>query len=161
MGTRPRSKQRRRLEQWQVLLAAAIGAVGVIAAALIPLLAGGSPSGLSIAITGLLEQPYPPPPGRLYLWNGTVTGQPPGTSVYVIDKVAPGKFMVSPAAVVSGQNWTVTWTISKPPATARWIAVVFSNNMPVPCCHGLEDEGPDAPQVIATATYQPRARLSR
>jgi hypothetical protein len=162
MGTRPRKKQQHRLERWQILLAAAVAAIASIAVALINLIPSESPPPPppSVDITGLTQQPYPPPPGQLFLWTGTVTGQPSGSSVYVIDKIPGGNWLVSPSAIISGGNWTITWTIPKPPASARWIAVVFSGSEPTPCCQSLEHDGPDDPRVIATATYQPRARPS-
>jgi hypothetical protein len=174
MGTRSRNKRWRRFERWQVLLASVVAALATVVVALISLVPRGSPAGIdatvpqvsipsasaspvSIAITGLLEQPHPPPPGRLYVWTGTVRGLPDYASVFVIDK-RPGGWLVSPAAVISGNGrWTVTWAISTPPASARWIAVVFLYGAPLPCC-GLNSQGPSAPGVLAVATYYPRIR---
>jgi hypothetical protein len=176
MGTRPRrkQKQRRRLERWQVLLAAIIAAVASIAVALISVLLGGSPgttrgvqsagssqtsiSLVRLSITGLSEQTHPPPPGRMYVWTGTVSGQSPSSSVNVIDKVANGEWLVSPDAVIAGRDWTVSWILLKPPASARWTAVVSENAEGAPCCFSLSRDGPNAPQVVAIATSQPAVK---
>ena len=124
MGTRPRKKQQHRLERWQVLAAAVVAAVASIAVALINLIPSGSPPAPSVDITDLAQQPYPPPPGQLYLWTGTVHDQPASAEVFVIDK-RPGEWLVSPAAIVSGDSLTINWVISAPPASAQWTAVVY------------------------------------
>jgi hypothetical protein len=165
MATRPRKKRRRSLERWQVLLAAAVAAIASIIVALINLIPGGSSQAASIAITGLIEQPYPPPPGRLYLWTGTVHDQPPGAEVFVIDKRA-GQWLVSPAAIISGDSWTIDWTIPAPPTTAQWVAIMYvigGAACPSPGCpatpagSGLNQQPSSIPGVIAAAPYQPRA----
>lgn len=166
MGTRPRKKQQHRLERWQLLLAAAVAAIASIAVALINLIPSGSPSAPSVDITGLVEQSFPPPPGRLYLWTGTVHDQPSGAEVFIIDK-RPGEWLVSPAAVIAaGGAWTVTWAIPTPPASAQWIAVAYfqgSGACPAPGCpaapsgSGLNQEPSSILGVIAVAPYQPRA----
>lgn len=182
MGTRPRKKRTRRLERWQVLLAAVVAAIASIVVALINLIPGGSTGGggtgvtqassssastpqVAIAITGLLEQPHPPPPGRQYVWTGTVHGQSLGSSVFVIDKRS-GEWLVSPAAVIAASGaWTITWVIPTPPTSARWIAVVYfqgsaacrSPGCPAaPSGSGLNQQPSSVPGVIAAA-YQPRA----
>lgn len=83
MGTRPRKKQQHRLDRWQVLAAAVAAAVASIAVALINLIPSGSPPAPSVDITDLAQQPYPPPPGQLYLWTGTVHDQPASAEVFV------------------------------------------------------------------------------
>ena len=165
MGTRPRKKQQHRLERWQVLLAAAVAAIASIAVALINLIPSGTPATASIAITGLLEQPYPPPPGRLYLWTGTVHDQPASAEVFVIDKRV-GQWLVSPAAVISGDSWTISWAIPAPPTSAQWVAVVYvigGAPCPSPGCpkapagSGLNQQVSTVPGIVAVAPYQPRA----
>jgi len=166
MGTRPRKKQQHRLERWQILLAAAVAAVASIAVALINLIPSGSPPAPSVDITDLAQQPYPPPPGQLYLWTGTVHDQPASAEVFVIDK-RPGEWLVSPAAIVSGDSWTINWVIPAPPASAQWTAVVYvigGGACPSPGCpsapsgSGLNQKVSSVPGVIAAAPYQPRAK---
>jgi hypothetical protein len=184
------------LVQWQTLLGAGVAAVAAIVVALLASVNGGStgpanttpstsPSGVteplnsrpvaaapvSIAISGVKEQTHPPPPGRKYIWSGEVNNEPKGSSIYVIDKRS-GDWLVSPPAVISASgDWTVTWIIATPPASADWIAVVYSAPLvPVPCptgvtCpppspapggpagHGTSEEPSDIPGVVATATY--------
>jgi hypothetical protein len=186
MGTRPRKKPTRRFERWQVLLAAVVAAIASIAVALINLIPGGSTGGggtgvtsastssastpqVVIAITGLLEEAHPPPPGRQYVWTGTVRGEPSGSSVFVIDK-RTGEWLVSPAAVITpGGAWTIKWVISKPPPSARWTAVVylqahgaciFPGCPPTPSGSGLSQQPSNIPGVLATTTYQPRVKVA-
>jgi hypothetical protein len=165
-----------------VLLAAAVTAIASVAVALITVLFGGSSgttggtpsanyspastSSVSIAITGLLEQPHPPPPGREYIWTGTVSGQPTDASVFIIDK-RPGEWLVSPAAVISvNGGWTVTWVIPAPPVSAQWVAAVYiqahaycvlSGCPPAPSGSGLSEPISSVAGVIAVAPYQLRA----
>ena len=174
MGTRPRRKQRRQLERWQVLLASAVAAVASIIVALISVGSGGSPGETAtrvlptdsssaapsahIAITGLLEQAHPPPPGRLYVWTGTVRGLPADASIYVIDKRPGGGWLVSPAAVIARNgSWTVWWFFAAPPASARWIAVVVIT-VPAPSGISLGNRGPSYVGVIGIAKYHPLLR---
>jgi hypothetical protein len=153
MGTRPKSKRWRRLERWQVLLAAVVAAVASIIVALVNLPSGqsaGSPhptpslmesSSSSgnlpvIAITGLSEQPSSPPPSRRYTWDGTERNLPSDAAVFVIGKLsttaaaAPQAstgsqpWLVSPQALISKNGtWTVTWIIPNPPSAVTWSAV--------------------------------------
>lgn len=93
-----------RLERWQVLLAAVIAAVASIIVALVSLLPHGGSTGtssVSLAITGLSEQSSPPPPGRLYMWSGTIRDLPSDASIFVIAK-SPG--VQAGATVVSGES---------------------------------------------------------
>jgi hypothetical protein len=165
MGTRPRKKQQHRLERWQILLAAAVAAIASIAVALINLIPSGSPPPPSVDITGLTQQPYPPPPGQLFLWTGTVHGQPSGAEVFIIDK-RPGAWLVSPPAVITADGaWNIEWAIPAPPPTAQWTAVLYllQEPCPKPGCpqapsgSGLNQQISNTPGVIATAPYQPRA----
>lgn len=166
MGTRPRKKQQHLLERWQVLLAAAVAAIASIAVALINLTPSGSPPAPSVDITGLTQQSYPPPPGQLFLWTGTVHGQPATASVFIIDR-RPGEWLVSPPAVITADGaWNITWVIPTPPASAQWTAVVYVTAA-APCgapgCpkspsgSGLNQQISSVPGVIAVAPYQPRA----
>ncbi len=182
MPTRSRNRRWRRLERWQVLLAAVVAAVASIVVVLIGPLNGGStpinpptspppisattsPAPLSIAITSEFEEPHSPPPGRLYMWSGTVRNLPTNASIFVIDKLTP-TWLVSPAASISRNGiWAVSWVIPKPPATVRWIAVVQVPTWgacPAPGCPSpfqppfdLASQGSNAPGVVATATYRP------
>jgi hypothetical protein len=126
---------------------------------------------ISIAISGEVEQPYPPPPGRKYIWNGTVHGEPMYSQVYMID-IRTGAWLVSPLAKISPNGaWTVTWVISNPPVSADWLAVVVnpveaqgavSGVCTAPCpsasafpgWYGLSSS---LPGVLASATYSPQA----
>jgi hypothetical protein len=188
MAPRSRSRRWRRLERWQVLLAAVVAAVASIVVALISLSPGGpaqvsvtttSPASPSLAITSELEQSHPPPPGRLYMWSGTVRNIPTAASIFVIDKLAgahatvtEGKdappWLVSPqASIAKNGTWTVTWVIAKPPATVRWIAVLQIPSFgactspgcssPFPPPVDLTSQGSRAPGVLATATYHRKA----
>lgn len=188
MGGRSNARRWRRLERWQVLLAAIVAGLATLVTALVSLLGGGprgvtaqpplaaasSPSAgteaprVSVAITGLHEQPFPPPPGRSYTWSGTVRNEPRNSSILVIAKrlgvqaTGPaGKgsqsWLVSPGATISkAGSWTVTWVIPKPPSAVQWIAVVWTSLQP-PCasagCPSLRDAGPKAFGVLATAIY--------
>jgi hypothetical protein len=180
MGTRSQRKRWRRLERWQVLLASAVAAIASVVVALISVAPSGSPGkadtgvpqvnlpptvrtgsstaipSMHIAITGLLEQSHPPPPGRLYVWTGTVRGLLAGVSIYVIDKRPGGGWLVSPTAVISRKGvWTVRWVLPIPPASARWIAVAVT----YPAAYtgtSIETDGPQYEGVIASATYHPR-----
>lgn len=188
---RSRSRGWRRLERWQVLLAAAIAAVASIIVALIGVPHGGStgvsttppsvspgvsaatPSGsgslpkISVVITSLSEQSVPPPPGRLYVWSGTVLNQPTGSSIYIIAKrpgapqtpsqSSPAWLVSPPASVLKNGTWTLMWVIPKPPSAVQWIAVIWIQTIapcPSPGC-GLNNLGPNDPGVKATATYPP------
>lgn len=177
-----------------MLLAAAVAAIGGIVVALITALLGGSSgttvgihppsssspvstSAASVAISGVADQPNPPPPGRKYVWTGTVRGLPPNASVFMIDK-RPGTWLVSPqASIAADGTWTVTWVIPAPPASADWVAVVFlqpvsgvcvppdcSPGQPAspspdrPVGSGLDSPVSSVPGVIAAATYHPQAK---
>ncbi len=162
-----------------MLVASIVAAIASIVVALLNILPGGtgpgvpqasrspfeqvssssaSKSRVSIAITGLLEQPRPPPPGRQYVWTGTVHGQPPGSFVCVIDKRPGGGWLVSPDATISRNGmWTVTWVFGSPPPSARWIAVVVETAS-VPPGVSLDNDGPAYPGVAASAMYHLGAR---
>jgi hypothetical protein len=199
MPPRSRSKRWRRLERWQVLLAAIIAAIASIVVAFVSLLPGGgpapgdgsapvsstaiTPAPVSLAITSEFEQSHPPPPGRLYMWSGTVRHLPADASIFVIARLPGGQvavaegngsqpWLVSPQATISENGtWTVTWVIPKPPSTVQWIAVVqvpsvaacgSSSSTPIPPCSGLvkppdglSSDGSSAPGVLATATRLP------
>jgi hypothetical protein len=188
MGARSKTGRSRRLERWQVLLAAVVAAVGTIVAALLASSSSGGPAGSSsggqvnVAITGLSEQPYPPSPGRLYRWSGTVRNLEPDASIFVIAKrpsaqaASPegqgsGAWLVSPPAVVLiNGRWTVTWIIREPPPVAQWTAVVWiqlpqapppptgePTESPLPPGFDLSSQGPHAPEVQAATTYHPRS----
>ena len=131
MGKRCASKRWRRLERWQVLLAAVATALGAIVVAVINLSSGqpqdppsptvstsGSPSPKAAAngsllnspvvlITGLSEQPSSPPPGRLYVWNGVERNLPSYASVLVIGELSGARAAVSRAST-GGQPWLVS-----------------------------------------------------
>ena len=197
MGRRPGSKRWRRLERWQVLLAAAVAAVASIIVALVSSSNGqssgppsltlrsseSSPSLPIVAITGLSEQPSSPPPSRQYTWNGIERNLPSDASVFVVgtrsgttaavpQASATGQsYLVSPQALISKNGtWTITWIIPNPPSAVMWSAVAqIPSESAVPCtgpapCAGqslseppyqLSSQGPNAPGVVATATYQP------
>lgn len=190
MGARSKTGRNRRLERWQVLLAALVAGVATIVVAFIARPPSGAPvtpsSGGSatpssggpvrVAITGLSERSYPPPPGRLYEWKGTVQPLVPYASVFVIAKrpvaqaaATEGQgsqpWLVSPKAVIlSNGTWTITWVIRKPPSAVQWTAVVWiqypqaespcANCTPPPPGSDLSSQGPHAPEVIAATTYR-------
>ena len=164
MAARTRKRRWRRLERWQVLLAAVVAAVASIIVALVSLPHSGSTgtssissgtTSVSLAITGLSEQSSPPPPGRLYMWSGTIRDLPPDALIFVIAKspgfhpqsLVPGEspvpvptgessqpWLVSPqATILNNGTWTVTWFIAEPPSTVRWIAVVWIPPSPPSC----------------------------
>jgi hypothetical protein len=168
----------RRLERWQVLLAAAVTAVASVVVALLGLWGGGgpspSPSASSsasssvsqtvIAITSLSEQPLPPPPGKRYVFAGIARNLPSGQSlIFVIgaeNNKASGPWLVSPYTAPSKDGrWTVHWDLPNPPAQVRWMAVVWFDNSCPPGSHcggnpypELEGSGPHAPHVVAVVT---------
>jgi hypothetical protein len=186
MARRPTRRRSRRLERWQVLLAAVVAAVASIIVALISLHSGGttsvsvtttqSPSvtttqsaSVSVAITSELERLHPPPPGRLYMWGGTVRNLPADASIFVIGTGEnSGSWLVSPKASMSRNGiWAVTWVIPKPPTSVQWTAVVQIPSTepcppqgcpsPVALPFDLSGRGARAPGVLATATYRPKA----
>jgi len=145
----------RRLERWQVLLAAAVAAVASVVVALLGHWDGGgpsptpsasssespsaspSPSGSKsqtvVAITSWSERPLPPPPGKRYVFAGIARNLPSGQSlIFVIaaePNMASGRWLVSPyTAPFKDGRWTVQWDLPNPPAQARWMAVVWFDN---------------------------------
>jgi hypothetical protein len=152
MRTRPRGKRWRRLERWQVLLAAVVAAVASIIVTLVSLPNGqpnvpppptpspsessSSSNPLVVAITGLSEQPSAPPPSRRYRWNDIERNLPGDALVFVIGKLSSATaavsqastgsqpWLVSPQALISKNGtWTVTWIIPNPPSVVTWSAV--------------------------------------
>jgi len=116
MGARSKTGRSRRLERWQVLLAAVVAAVGTIVAAVLASSSSGGPAGsssggqVSVAITGLTEQPYPPSPGR-----------PGGTSGHylppAVHALTARTYELCDRSVADyDQLWTRKRTMSKSPA---------------------------------------------
>lgn len=161
----------RRIERWQVLLAAAVTAVGSIVVALLGFWQGGGPSPSTsasssgspspspsassavsqtvIAITSWSERPLPPPPGRRYVFTGIARNLPSGQSlIFVIaaeNNKASGQWLVSPYTAPSNDGrWTVQWDLPNPPAQAQWMAVVWFDNS---CPPGQHCGGNPYPQL--------------
>lgn len=147
--------------------------------------ASSSPSEFPVVvITGLSEEPFPPPPSRRYTWSGIESNLPSDASIFVIGNLsstaaaAPQAstgsqpWLVSPQALISKNGrWTVIWIIPNPPSGVTWSAVAQIPSTVAPSCppppqpcptvppvkppFGLSSEGPNAPGVVATATYHP------
>lgn len=159
-ASRPRQPMGRKLQRWQVLLAAVIASFGAVIAALIPTLASSSGSdhsgsepaaghsgslptpdltpsdALQVAITAWSEVPFSPAPGETFSFQGIVTGWSGNDDlqIFVIAReTGIDAWEVSPPAEVLGsQKWSVTWKIPKPPIKARWSAVIMTPPLGAP-----------------------------
>ena len=156
--------KRKRLDRWQVLLAAAVTAVASVVVALLGLWDGtgpsprpsasssGSPSPSPsvsssgpqtvVAIISWSERPLPPPPGKRYEFTGIARNLPSGQSfIYVIaaeSNKASGQWLASPPFVPTEDGrWTIQWDLPNPPAQARWMAVVWIEGCPTGGCAGI------------------------
>lgn len=179
---RSQRKQRRfrRLSAWQTLLAAGVAAAATVAAALIAALVSHGPapnpgppspgpvptldSSAFVAITSWSETALPKPPGERYTFSGISKDLPAGSTIYVVAQAgqtgaaagsAPSGWLVSdPGYPAADGRWHITWTLSRPPATARWTPVVWINDCaPGNACGGdpipeLESLGPHAVRIV-------------
>jgi hypothetical protein len=129
-------------------LAAGVAAAASVTAALIVTLSGPglqpppgpapSPDGTPlVAITSWSQTTLSSPPREQYTFRGIARNLPPGSMIYVIAQSAhPGlvdgiynAWLVSDQADLSRDGtWHVTWTLTDPPASARWTPVVWVND---------------------------------
>ncbi|MGH3649048.1 MAG: hypothetical protein ACRDTM_17955 [Micromonosporaceae bacterium] len=169
------------LERQQVVVAAAITAIGAVIVGGLALLGGLITDDPPVPVPSV--SPAPPPSvsitswrerqvggEREYVFAGTVTGLPGGWEVRVVgqpaDTATTGatraeRWRVSPAATLEvNGRWSVRWTESESLDDTRWFAVAVS---PVDCPHAcgarppvsvdeLRRHGPAAPDVRASAT---------
>ena len=158
METGAKSKRWRRLERWQVLLAAVVAAVASVIVALINIVpndhgGSGPPPPPQLAITGLSVQPASPPPAARYTWSGTesnlesilgrtasifVVGKPSSNNAAAVQQATSGaSWLVSPQAKISANgSWTVTWIILQPPSAVTWTAVEAIQGEQAGACPG-------------------------
>lgn len=141
-----RTRRRFRLRTWQTVIAAVVGAVGVVAAAVIATL-GGAPSpspvpgpttqsvdSLTVAISAVSLSPLS---GGATRYTFTGTSSRAGLDDMLIFVIARnsvpvregGTWLVSPAAnVAANGDWKVTWTLARTPPQVKWIAAIYESS---------------------------------
>jgi hypothetical protein len=133
-----------RLERWQTVLAAAIGAAGAITATILTVDSGhggGSPGDSTPYITSVSQRALPH--GVVsYTFSGTVANLPAGDQIYVLPELDAAESadptslsltanLMSPAASVNNSGgWTVTWQVSNVPSYVKWVAAVIDESCP-------------------------------